>query len=142
MEGPVHILGIAPYESMKTGMARMAEDYPNIRLDVFTGDLQEGVEIVKRNLHNAYDCIISRGGTAEFIRQVTDIPVVEIRLSVYDVLRTIKLAENYSKRYAIVGFPSITGPAHTLCDLLREQIDILPVRSTDEIHTTLARIRD
>lgn len=142
MEGPVHILGIAPYESMKTGMARMAEDYPNIRLDVFTGDLQEGVEIVKRNLHNAYDCIISRGGTAEFIRQVTDIPVVEIRLSVYDVLRTIKLAENYSKRYAIVGFPSITGPAHTLCDLLREQIDILTVRSTDEIHTTLARIRD
>lgn len=142
METPVHILGIAPYESMKTSMDRMAEAYPNIRLDVFTGDLQEGVEIVKRNLHNAYDCIISRGGTAEFIRRVTDIPVVEIQLSVYDVLRTIKLAENYSKRYAIVGFPSITGPAHTLCDLLQEQVDILTVHSADEIRATLIRLQE
>ena len=142
METPVHILGIAPYESMKTSMDRMAEAYPSIRLDVFTGDLQEGVEIVKRNLHNAYDCIISRGGTAEFIRRITDIPVVEIQLSVYDVLRTIKLAENYSKRYAIVGFPSITGPAHILCDLLQEQVDILTVRSADEIRHTLLRLQE
>lgn len=139
---PVHILGIAPYESMKTAMERAAEDYPGICLDVFTGDLQAGVEIVQRNLHNAYDCIISRGGTAELIRGITDIPVVEIQLSVYDILRTIKLAENYSKLYAIVGFPSITGPAYTLCDLLQYNIDILTVHNAQETYTTLSRLQE
>lgn len=138
---PLHILGIAPYDGMRTAMERAAEEYPNIHMDVFTGDLDQGVHIVQEHLHNAYDCIISRGGTARKIREITDIPVVEISLSVYDVLRTIKLAGNYTDRYAIVGFPSITEPAHTLCDLMQYQVDILTVHDTAEILPTLTRLQ-
>ncbi len=83
--------------------------------------------IVQRMAPNSYDCIISRGGTAALIREVTDVPVVEIQLSVYDVLSAMKLAENYSSRYAIVGFPNITESAHILCDLLGSDLDILTV---------------
>lgn len=138
---PVHILGIAPYEGMRTAMERVAVEYPNIHIDVFTGDLEEGVAIVQEHLDNSYDCIISRGGTARMIRKITDVPVVEISLSVYDVLRTIKLAENYSDRYAIVGFPNITEPAHTLCDLLQHQIDILTIHDTKDIYPTLTQLQ-
>lgn len=138
---PVRILGIAPYEGMRTAMERAAENYPNIHLDVFTGDLEEGVAIVQKHRADAYDCVISRGGTARMIREASDIPVVEIRLSVYDVLRTIKLAENYSDRYAIVGFPNITEPAHTLCDLLQYQIEIITVQDTKEIYPTLTQLQ-
>lgn len=138
---PVRILGIAPYDGMRSAMERVAEEYPNIHTDVFTGDLEEGVAIVQKHLDDNYDCIISRGGTARMIRNVTDIPVVEISLSVYDVLRAIKLAENYSDRYAIVGFPNITEPAHTLCDLMQYQIDILTVHDTKEILPTLTQLQ-
>lgn len=134
------ILGIAPYEGMHTVMERAAQAYPNVQLDIYTGDLDEGVAIVQRMPPNTYDCIISRGGTATLIRQVTDLPVVEINLSVYDVLSAIKLAENYSNLYAIVGFPSITEPAHTLCDLLGYNLDILTVHSADEVAPILERL--
>lgn len=138
---PVRILGIAPYEGMRTAMERVAEEYPDVHTDVFTGDLEEGVAIVRAHLGANYDCIISRGGTARMIRKVTDIPVVEVSLSVYDVLRTIKLAENYSDRYAIVGFPNITEPAHTLCDLLQNPIDIFTVHETKEIPPVLTQLQ-
>ena len=92
----IKILGIAPYEGMRTVMERAAQAYPEIQLDIHTGDLEEGVAIVESMAPNSYDCIISRGGTAEMIRQVSDLPVVEIQLSVYDVLSAMKLAENYS----------------------------------------------
>ena len=141
VETRTRILGIAPYEGMHTAMDRAAAAYPNVQLDVFTGDLDVGVAIVQSMSPNSYDCIISRGGTAELIRQVTDLPVVEIQLSVYDVLSTMKLAENYSNRYAIVGFPSITEPAHTLCDLLGYQLDILTVHGADEATETLERLK-
>lgn len=91
---------------------------------------------------NTYDCIISRGGTATLIRQVTDLPVVEIHISVYDVLRTMKLAENYSSLYAIVGFPSVTEAAHTLCDLLGYTLNILTVQCADEVPVTLERLKE
>ena len=141
IEAHTRILGIAPYEGMKTAMERAAQAYPNVQLDVYTGDLEEGVAIVQRMPPNAYDCIISRGGTAALIRQITELPVVDIPLSVYDVLRAMKLAENYSSLYAIVGFPSITEPAHTLCDLLNYSLDILTVHSAEEVTDTLERLK-
>ena len=142
VDSRIRILAIAPYEGMQNSIERVAEAYPDIQMDVYTGNLEDGVAIVQNAPSNVYDCIISRGGTAEMIRRVTAIPVVEIHLSVYDVLRTMKLAENYSKRYAIAGFPSITGPAHTLCDLLRYQLDILTVRSSDEVEQTLEGLKE
>lgn len=135
------ILAIAPYEGMQIAMERIVLNYPQAQVDVYTGDLYEGVAIVKENEGSAYDVIISRGGTAELIQKVTDTPVVSIQLSVYDILRAIKTAENYSNRYAIVGFPGITGPAHTLCDLLRLDIDIITIHSADEVDVTLERLK-
>ena len=90
-------------------MQKMAADRNDIDLTVYVGDLQKGAELAQRNFHGNFDVIISRGGTAELIGSLTDLPVIEITLSVYDVLRAIKMAENFSSRYAIVGFPSITA---------------------------------
>lgn len=141
-QSKIRILGIAPYDGMRTAMERAAEAYPQIQLDAYTGDLDAGVAIVQRMPPNTYHCVISRGGTAALIRKVTDLPVVDINISVYDVLRTMKLAQNYTSLYAIVGFPSITEPAHTLCSLLGYDLDILTVHSADEVTSTLQRLQE
>lgn len=142
MEKPVYrILGIAPYEGMQTEMKRVAEAYPHVQLEVYTGDMEEGAALVREHQEENFDAIISRGGTAELIRKVSEIPVVAVQLTVYDILRAIKLAENYTKLYAIVGFPDITGPAHTLCDLLRLDVDIITIHGADEVDNTLERLK-
>ncbi len=109
---PIRILAIAPYESMATSLLRAAEAFPGIQLEAYTGDLQAGVEIVRQLDLTAYDVIVSRGGTANMLRAVVDLPVIEIPVSLYDVLRTIKLTENYTEKTAIVGFPGVTESAH------------------------------
>ncbi len=43
----LHILGIAPYDSMRDVMLRTAEGFPGLQLDVYIGDLEQGVNIVK-----------------------------------------------------------------------------------------------
>lgn len=138
----IKVLGIAPYEAMKTAMRKVADERSDIDLDVFTADLYYGAEIVNNNLQNNYDVIVSRGGTAELLGKITSIPVVEISLSVYDILRAIKLAENYSNSYAIVGFHSITESAHLLCALLQYNIDIETVHSEEEVKSTLKHLKD
>ncbi len=137
----IRILGVAPYEGLKTIMERVAEGIPEVQLEAFLGDLDEGVSIVSQRLDEPYDVIISRGGTASRIAKLTDIPVVSIQVSVYDILRAIKMAESYDKLFAIVGFPSITQPAHTLCDLLSKDVDILTVQNESEVSETLDRLK-
>ena len=48
---PIRILGIAPYKGMKAIMQGLAAERDDIDLDVFIGDLEQGVEIVQRNIH-------------------------------------------------------------------------------------------
>lgn len=138
----IRILGIAPFESIRAAMERVArEEFPAVRFEAYTGDLEEGVKIAQRLSKENYDVVISRGGTAELLKKETTLPVVEITFSVYDILRAIKMAENYNSLYAIVGFPSITGPAHTLCDLLRFNTDIVTVHSEAEVRSALERLK-
>ena len=76
---PIRILGVAPYEGMQVAMERAAEAFPNVKIDVFTGDLEAGAAIARTCHQESYDCIISRGGTANMIRSVTNIPVIEVQ---------------------------------------------------------------
>ena len=87
MAQPVtRILGIAPYDGMRASLEKVAMNYPNVQFDAFTGDMEDGAEIVKRYGTEDYDAIISRGGTADMLRQNLALPIIEIDLTVYDLL--------------------------------------------------------
>ena len=134
----IHVLAIAPYKPMKTTLEHVVESFPNLQVDIRIGDLEAGVDIIREYPTNtAVDVIVSRGGTAALIREITTIPVIEIPISVYDVLRTIRLAQSYNGQCCVVGFPEITKTAHTLVDLLGKHIDIITVRCEADVRETL-----
>ena len=97
------ILAVAPYEGLADAISTIAQTRDDIKMTVQIGDLNTGKQIAMELAHNNYDVIISRGGTAELIRSTVELPVIDIPISVYDVLRTIKLAENYSGKFVIAG---------------------------------------
>lgn len=120
----VKVLGIAPYEELNRSMKSVSQEFPEVTADVYTADLVEGQHLAKAHYLEDYDVIISRGGTAKLIREVVDIPVIDVSLSIYDILSAIRLAENYTENFTIVGYPSITEKAHLVCDLLGYKIEI------------------
>lgn len=127
------ILAVAPYEGMADVISSVAQSRDDVEITVQTGDLDTGKNIALELAHKNYDVILSRGGTAELIRSNVELPVIEIPISVYDVLRTIKLAENYSGKFIITGFPAITSCARTLCDLLQYDIDIMTFTDKSDV---------
>ena len=127
----IKILAVAPYEGMADTIAILASQRDDIELTAQTGDLNTGKKIAMELAHKNYDVIISRGGTAELIRSTVDLPVVDISISGYDILRTIKLAQNYSGKFVIAGFSGITSYARVLCDLLQYDIDIITFSSEE-----------
>ena len=133
----VKVLGIAPYEGMLHQMQQAAAKRSDIVLTALVGDMQTGATIASRYTSDDFDVILSRGGTAQMIRNVSSLPVVEITLSAYDILRSIKLAETGSGTYAIVGFPAITRNARFLCDILRYNVDIFTINNEEEARNVM-----
>ena len=137
----IRILGIAPYEGMKALMMKVAEKQTDISLTVYIGNRLEGLEIVRSVGPENFDVIISRGGTAEIIAENVTTPTVAVEFSAFDILRTLKLVENYHGRYAIIGFPAITKGARMLCDLLQHKLDIFTIHNEDEIIPLLRELQ-
>ncbi|TAH59971.1 MAG: sigma-54-dependent Fis family transcriptional regulator [Gottschalkiaceae bacterium] len=135
-------MAIAPYEGMRATMLKVANNIEDIALTVEIGNLESGLKIVQDTSSSQYDIIISRGGTAEMIYKYTDVPVVEIPISVYDVLRAIKLADNFGTKYAIVGYPSITKCAHLLCEVLQYDIDIFTLSDETDVNAQLVLLKN
>ena len=135
------ILAVAPYEGMCELLKSIALRRSDIDLTAFVGNLDEGLRIVAEEDLSNYDVIISRGGTGNLIAQNTSIPVVKTSVSVFDILRAIKTAENYADKFAIVAFGSITEYAHVLCDLLHQSIRIVTLRDEQDAAVELSRLK-
>lgn len=137
----IKILFIAPYPGLVEPICQVLKQHPNIEAVIKIGDLHHGVTITRSLLSQNFDLIISRGGTADLLRTTFDIPVIDIPISVYDMIRSIKMAENYKKKFAIAAYPSITNCAKTLCDLLQLQIKIVTFEQFEDISSQLAELK-
>ncbi len=138
----IKILGISPYEGIDIYMKQVAGQSEDISLTSYIGDLEKGLEIASKYNMNDFDIIISRGGTAELVKNFSKIPVVDIPISLNDIFRSMKLAENYTQAYALVGFPSITNNAHFLSTMLQSDIKIITIHSEKEARETLLELKN
>ena len=115
----IHLLCIAPYEGLYHLMTNLAAQRDDVKLTVRMGNLDDALSSAPGRQDGHVDAIISRGGTSELLRKSVDIPVYDVTPSVYDILRTIRLAQEMGESFAVVGFPSIARHARTICENTR-----------------------
>jgi transcriptional regulator with PAS, ATPase and Fis domain len=138
----IKALAIVPYEGLYEMMKEVTEDVHDIEFRIELGNLHEGVAIAKEAEKNGYHVIISRGGTASLIQEAVSIPVIDIQVSGYDVLRILTMVKGFSRKAAIVGFSNITQGAGTICKLLDFDIKTLTITKEIEVKEMLTNLKD
>ena len=135
------ILAIVPYPGMQQILNDIVTQYEDIELTVRISSLEKAVEIARSYAPDELDVIIARGGTAERLQKSMDIPVVKIELTTYDILRAIKLAENYTSRFAIIGISAITQNATLLCNLMQYNIKTVTLNDYSDFKAEISELR-
>ncbi|WP_067936913.1 sigma 54-interacting transcriptional regulator [Alicyclobacillus kakegawensis] len=81
---------------------------------------QETIPIAKHEESIGAEVIVTRGGQATLLKQIVGIPVVEVKMSVLDILRTVHSLKSIYRRIGLVGVENI------ICDYreLGSYIDI------------------
>lgn len=134
------ILAIVPYEGMREVLLQEASRRDDVLLDVFFGDLQDGAAIAKARAKSGYDVIISRGGTAGLIKESVHLPVIDAVPTIYDLLRFVRMADNLSAKFAIVGFANVTLVAKKLFDIIDRDIDIYTLKQSSDAEEVIQRL--
>lgn len=137
----MRIMAIAPYSGLRELIINMGKN-ENFELQVEVGDLKTGVMLAKQAVTNGIDVIISRGGTADLIQREVSIPVIEIEISGYDMLRVLTLVKDYPGKIAIVGFAPIVEGAYTVCEILDADISSYTVEKKEEVEPKLIKLKE
>lgn len=139
----VKVLAIAPYEGLAIQLTSQAKKRQDLELHCFTGDLEEGLRIARREMDGSYDVVISRGGTATLLAQ-NGMPVIDIPISIYDLLRSIRQADGARKRYAIVGFEPVTRNAVFLKDVLQSGtgLEVFTISRAEELPSVMKTLME
>ncbi|MDK2930786.1 MAG: hypothetical protein PWR07_917 [Bacillota bacterium] len=131
---------IAPYENL-AGMALEVSRSIRKPVRVERALLGEAPEVARRLKKEGVQVLISRGGTALILQDAPDLglPVVEIRVTAYDVVRAVAKARLFGRRIGIVGFENMVLGASTLGEAMGVDIKELVLehaRDADEMVRT------
>jgi PAS domain S-box-containing protein len=122
---------IAPYpELRREAEAVVAELGANVH--VLEGNLNEGVAAARLAVQEGAEVIISRGGTAMLIAQSVDIPVVEIEVSPFDIIRCLMKFKDCRGPIGVIGFPNFVYGCESIGKTLEIELERIIIESREE----------
>ena len=105
IDQPIKMALIATYPEMSKIFLYMTEKKGNIIAFDEYASFEDAVQVARR-IENDVDVILSRGGTAEFIRRNVRIPVVFIPITPFDVVQAMRKLPADAKEVALSHFSS------------------------------------
>ena len=127
------ILVVAPYPEMVPELKAVAEEFPDTGFSIETGDIESGLESALSVFHLNFDVVVSRGGTAQLLEDELSLPVIEIELTIPELLRMLRKVPEGVDAVALVGFRNVLRNARELDPFFPFDIDIYGVDFEDEM---------
>ena len=121
---------IAPYAELAE-LASGVRDDLNLDFPIAVGILEGSVAVSETLIKQGAEVIISRGGTAALLRSKLAAPVVEIKVTGYDVLRTLYPYIGQNLNIAIVGYQNVVQGCRSVGEMLGLSIHELMIPSED-----------
>ena len=138
----MNIIIVAPYPDLVRTAEETLKDSP-LPVRILLGDLQDGVrQAVEAVSAGRAQIIISRGGTASLIRQNLSVPVFEIDVSGYDMLRALNPHITHNRKIAVVGYENVISGAKSIAEILQIDLGYFLVTGDRHIETIIREVRE
>ena len=138
----MNILIMAPnFRLMKTSKQTVSSFPYNIKIVV--GDLQDGLRIARSEIFSSrIDVIISRGGTATLLRDNLNIPVFDIHVSGYDLLRAIQPHAARNQKIAVVGYDNVISGARSIASILNLDLGYFQISHRTDLQERISEAEE
>ncbi|RSL31422.1 PAS domain-containing protein [Salibacterium salarium] len=124
---------LAPYQGLRDIAWSEAENIDHIEIEAVVGEMMEAVQPAIEMEQKGIEVLISRGGTADTIRDYVSIPVIDIEVSGYDILRILTLIKDSNEKITLIGFASVCHGVMEVSKLLNIDIPYTTVDSSREV---------
>lgn len=109
---------VAPYEQL-SDVARSVRDSSGHQFDIEIANLEDALALLPRLEGEGYQALVCRGKTAQLLRQHTRLPVIDIKISSFDILRVLADLSGKPCRVGFVGYGGLMRDCEKVADLLK-----------------------
>lgn len=128
-----NIVFIASYLELAKKAQKVIKDLKIEMKIIHSKNIQHSMEFVNEMLKTRnIDAIITRGGTALKLRDEFDIPVIEIEVTILDIIKAIEKAREFGKRIGVIGYPNIISNISTISSFMGVEIHEIKINSYQE----------
>ncbi len=130
---------LAPDDNM---FEKAREVFHGVHDDILIGKglLSQGVNVAASMVSSGTEVIITRGGTAQAIRESgLEVIVVEIPVTGFDIIRTVEKAKLYGSRIGVVAFPYMISGIECLAPILGVDFRLYPLRNEYDTESQVLR---
>lgn len=127
---------IAPYKDLAETASKVCKEL-GLEVEIKIGDAEEGAECAKKMAANGIEVIVSRGCTAIDIAKKIDVPVVEVEVSGFDLVRALSDAKKYGSRIGAIGFKNVVYGSKNIENELGVSIKEFVVQSEKDVPAAL-----
>ena len=130
---------VAPYPTLARLGTKLQRDYP---IKVEEGDLAAEVKKAINLQREGARAIVSRGGTVLLIKSslYVHVPVIEIKVTGYDLLEVLAKAKSLKDRTAIIGFSNVIIGGRKIAKSLNLDIQYFEIKSENEVNACLQKV--
>ncbi|MGE4422391.1 MAG: sigma 54-interacting transcriptional regulator [Pseudodesulfovibrio sp.] len=126
-------IGVIATDKYLMEMFQQIREESVLDFDLRTGLFDDAIIEARDLVNNGAKVLVSRGETTLQIRSAITVPVVDIPITVHDVIPLIDQARAYSDRIAVIGFGEIVKAARVAAPILSVELTFFQLHSTQEI---------
>lgn len=129
------IVVICPIQNIYDIALKIVEKHNYHNVDVMLGNMSEGVNVAGQAIAAGAKVLVSRGGTYRMIRQAYSVPVTEIKVDAYDIIKCYKqIVEDNVQEIGVVGFGNIIYGFDIIRHLIPERIHMIELHSEKGVY--------
>ena len=131
------IVVLTPLPTMEMAAREIVQEQGYHNVEVLLGSMSEGVEVAREAIAKGAELIVTRGGTYHLVKQAFQIPVVEIKVTVFDVLQCFEQVEDPTETIGLVGYSSVVGGYEVLRKLLPNPVVLVKLQRESDIYEVI-----
>lgn len=113
---------ITPIASMVDVARRVVEENGHTSVEIIGGDLNlwKGVEAGRRAIDAGAKVLVSRGGTYDLLKSALDVPVVEIKVTAFDLIASFKAVKETGETglIGVIGYKNVISGADIVAEVM------------------------
>lgn len=133
------IVVLAPIEDIYVKAKNIIQENKYSNVQVVLGTMSEGLKIAKKLEEDGAKIIVTRGGTYELVRHSLKIPVVEIKVSAYDIIESFDKLDNPNEIIGLVGYSNVVYGFDLLKKSIPNEVIKIELKKEEDIYAVIEK---